>query len=85
LFYYEKKGNPEPLGMIILEGCLVELAEYEEERFCFSISFPGNRTYILAAENQISMENWMKALTTAGFVWRNINLSYLISKFNLIL
>lgn len=53
--------------MIILEGCLIELCEYEEERFCFSINFPGNRKYILAAENFELMESWMKSLTTAGY------------------
>lgn len=59
--------------MIILEGCLVELCEYEEERFCFSINFPGNRKYILAADDQESMELWMKSLTTAGY---NLFLSF---------
>lgn len=58
--------NEQFAGMIILEGCLVELCEYEEERFCFSINFPGNRRYVLAAENFELMESWMKSLTTAG-------------------
>ncbi|XP_070493788.1 sesquipedalian-1-like [Chironomus tepperi] len=67
LFYYEKKGSVEPLGMVILEGCVIELADYEEEKFCFTINFPGNRCYILAAEDQESMELWMKALTTSSY------------------
>jgi len=53
--------------MVILEGCVIELADYEDEKFCFTINFPGNRCYILAAEDQDSMELWMKALTTSSY------------------
>ncbi|CAG9806347.1 unnamed protein product [Chironomus riparius] len=67
LFYYEKKGSLEPLGMVILEGCVIELADNEEEKYCFTINFPGNRCYILAAEDHDSMELWMKALTTSSY------------------
>uniref|UniRef100_A0AAG5D1G2 PH domain-containing protein n=1 Tax=Anopheles atroparvus TaxID=41427 RepID=A0AAG5D1G2_ANOAO len=68
LFYFEKRGDKEPLGMIILEGCTVELAE-EGEQYCFQIVFHGsnNRTYYLATESQSNMEQWMKALTCAGY------------------
>uniref|UniRef100_A0A8D8L3Q7 Sesquipedalian-1 n=1 Tax=Culex pipiens TaxID=7175 RepID=A0A8D8L3Q7_CULPI len=68
LFYFERKGDREPLGMIILEGCTVELAE-EGEQYCFQIIFHGanNRTYYLSTESQGNMEQWMKALTCAGY------------------
>ncbi|XP_058813952.1 sesquipedalian-1 [Topomyia yanbarensis] len=68
LFYFERKGEREPLGMIILEGCTVELAE-ESEQYCFQIIFhgPNNRTYYLSTESQGNMEQWMKALTCAGY------------------
>lgn len=68
LFYFERKGEREPLGMIILEGCTVELAE-EGEQYCFQIIFHGanNRTYFLSTESQDNMEQWMKALTCAGY------------------
>ncbi|XP_050085227.1 sesquipedalian-1 isoform X2 [Anopheles aquasalis] len=68
LFYFEKRGDKEPLGMIILEGCTVELAE-EGEQYCFQIIFhgPNNRTYYLSTESQPVMEQWMKALTCAGY------------------
>lgn len=68
LFYFEKRTDKEPLGMIILEGCTVELAE-ESEQYCFQIIFhgPNNRTYYLSTESQASMEQWMKALTCAGY------------------
>lgn len=54
--------------MIILEGCIIELCEAEDVRFSFSINFPGNRRYVLAADNFELMETWMKSLTTAGYV-----------------
>lgn len=68
LFYFDKKGDKEPLGVIILEGCTVELAE-DEEQFCFKILFHGtnNRTYVLGAESQESMEQWMKALACSSY------------------
>ena len=66
LFYFEKKGG-ELLGMIILEGCVIELAEAETEKYCFNINFHGNRTYILSADDQDTLESWMKTLTCSGF------------------
>lgn len=73
LFYFEKKGEKEPLGVIILEGCTIELAE-EGEQYCFKIIFHGqnDRSYILSAENQEMMEKWMKALTCAGYEYMKL-------------
>jgi len=67
LFYFEKRSDREPIGVIILEGSTVELAETEhEEHFCFKIVFPS-RSYVLSAESQASMEQWMKALACASY------------------
>ncbi|KAG8232073.1 hypothetical protein J437_LFUL011620 [Ladona fulva] len=68
LFYFEKRGDKEPVGVIILEGCTIELAE-NEEQFGFKIVFhgSGNRSYLLGAESQESMEAWMKALACASY------------------
>ncbi|CAG9860583.1 unnamed protein product [Phyllotreta striolata] len=68
LFYFDKKGDKEPVGVIILEGCSIELAE-DDAQFSFKIEFHGqnNRSYILGAESQESMEQWMKALACAGY------------------
>ncbi|KAH8325958.1 hypothetical protein KR067_011008 [Drosophila pandora] len=71
LFYFESRVDKEPLGLIIVEGCTIELSN-EMEHYCFEIAFNGNRTYILAAENQESMEAWMKALTCAGYEYKRI-------------
>ncbi|XP_067011120.1 sesquipedalian-1 [Anabrus simplex] len=68
LFYFEKRGEKEPVGVIVLEGCTIELAE-DEEQFGFKIVFhgTGNRSYTLGAESQESMEQWMKALACASY------------------
>jgi len=66
LFYFEKKTG-EPLGVIILEGSTIELADHHSEnRYCFKIVFP-TRSYLLGAESQESLEGWMKALASATF------------------
>ncbi|KAK7084181.1 hypothetical protein SK128_017070 [Halocaridina rubra] len=68
LFYFEKKGDREPIGVIILEGCTIELAECEDQ-FTFKLLFNGGggRTYVLAAESQEVLEVWMKALARASY------------------
>ncbi|XP_045616275.2 sesquipedalian-1 isoform X1 [Procambarus clarkii] len=68
LFYFEKKGDREPIGVIILEGCTIELAECEDQ-YTFKLLFHGGggRTYVLAADSQESLEAWMKALARASY------------------
>ncbi|XP_045116588.1 sesquipedalian-1-like [Portunus trituberculatus] len=68
LFYFEKKGDREPIGVIILEGCTIELAECEDQ-FTFKLVFHGGggRVYVLAADSQESLEVWMKALARASY------------------
>ena len=45
LFYAEKKGDKEPLGVIILEGCTVELAEEETEHYAFKVIQMNGEVY----------------------------------------
>ena len=68
LYYFEKKGDTEPIGIVILEGCTVELSE-SSDAFTFELVFQGSgsRTYVLAAESQSEMEDWMKAIACAGY------------------
>lgn len=73
LFYFETRLDKEPLGLIIVEGCTIELSqELDADNYCFEIAFNGNRTYILAADTQECMEAWMKALTCAGYEYKRI-------------
>ncbi|XP_067163100.1 sesquipedalian-1 [Apteryx mantelli] len=68
LFYFEERESREPVGVIVLEGCTVELCDSGEE-FAFAIRFGGakSRTYVLAAESQAAMEAWVKSLSRASF------------------
>ena len=68
LFYFERKGDREPIGVIVLEGCTVELAE-NVDAFSFELVFPGSgcRTYVFATDTQEAMEDWMKTITCAGY------------------
>ncbi|XP_014674240.1 PREDICTED: sesquipedalian-1-like [Priapulus caudatus] len=69
LFYFERRDDAEPCGVIILEGCTVELAEDEREPYSFNVVFhgAGARTYVLSADSQESMEAWMRRVACAGY------------------
>ncbi|WAR02586.1 SESQ1-like protein [Mya arenaria] len=73
LFYYEKRADKDPLGVLVLEGCTVELSDLEDG-FMFMLHFPGtsSRTYVLAADSQEDMEGWMKALSGASYDYLKI-------------
>ncbi|XP_074866376.1 sesquipedalian-2 [Carettochelys insculpta] len=68
LFYFEDRESREPLGLVVLEGCTVELCEAAEE-FAFAIRFDdaGAKAYVLVADCQAAMEAWVKALSRASF------------------
>ncbi|XP_057245272.1 sesquipedalian-2 [Malurus melanocephalus] len=68
LFYFEERESREPVGLVVLEGCTVELCEASEE-FAFAIRFDdaGARAYVLVADGQAAMEAWVKALSRASF------------------
>ena len=55
LYYFDKRNDSEPLGVIVVEGCSIELSE-NAEKFAFELNFMGSgtRTYVLAAETQVS-------------------------------
>ncbi|XP_053625359.1 sesquipedalian-1 [Plodia interpunctella] len=77
LFYFDKKGDKEPVGVIILEGCTIELTE--EETYSFKIVFQceGGRTYYFCTNSQASMEAWMKALACASYDYMKLMVSEL--------
>nr|XP_061804770.1 sesquipedalian-1-like [Nerophis lumbriciformis] len=68
LFYFEERDSREPIGVIVLEGCTVELCESAEE-FAFAVKFDcaKARVYKMAADSQAAMESWVKALSRASF------------------
>jgi len=66
LFYAEKKNDKEPIGVIIVEGCTIELAEEETEHFVFKLVF-NDGVYCLGASSQLELEKWMKVLACASY------------------
>lgn len=50
-----------------------ELSE-EDEPYSFNVTFhgPGDRTYTLSAEDQDSMESWMKAISSASYDYMKV-------------
>lgn len=81
LFYYERRGEKEPIGVIVLEGCTVELSD-DSDGFTFMIHFPGShcRTYYLCADTQEEMEAWMKVLSCASYDYMKMCVSELQSQ-----
>lgn len=69
LFYFEKRFDKEPIGVIILEGCTIELADEEQEMCAFKLVFhgEGRRTYFLGADSQATVEEWMKFLASSSY------------------
>ncbi|XP_026170518.1 sesquipedalian-1-like [Mastacembelus armatus] len=67
LFYKDRPTDRDLIGVIVLEGCTVQLCE-SEEQYAFSLvwSEPGLRTYKFAAEDEASQESWIKALLSAN-------------------
>lgn len=78
LFYYDKRHDKDPIGVVILEGCTIELSE-DTDGFVFQIKFSGsgNRTYIIAADSQEDMEAWMKVLSRASYDYMKLMVSEL--------
>lgn len=68
LYYFEKRSDKEPIGVIVLDNCHVELAE-SGEPYAFQITFggDGSRTYILGADTPKEMESWMRAITHSNY------------------
>ncbi|XP_067834025.1 sesquipedalian-1-like [Heptranchias perlo] len=69
LFYFERPGDRAPLGLVVLEGCSVQLCESSGEAFAFAVVHegpPGLRVHKMAAEDQEGQEAWVKALTGAS-------------------
>lgn len=76
LFYKDKPSERDLIGVIVLEGCTVQLCE-SDEQFAFSLvwSEPGLRTYKFAAEDQESLESWIKILLSASHSYLSVLLT----------
>jgi len=56
LFYFERRTDAEPIGVIVIDGCSVELTE-NSDKYAFELAFSGSgtRTYVLAADSQVGV------------------------------
>lgn len=77
LFYFYKKSDKVPLGLIVLEGYTVELSN-EFEGYCFQLLKRNNfsnsnqetkncPSYTFAVENPDLLDAWIGALTTCSY------------------
>uniref|UniRef100_UPI00358F2F00 sesquipedalian-1 n=1 Tax=Myxine glutinosa TaxID=7769 RepID=UPI00358F2F00 len=69
LFYFDSRDDREPAGLVVLEGCTVELSDAAPIEHAFSLRFTcaNARTYTLAAQSHGEMTTWMRAITSANF------------------
>ncbi|KAM5126176.1 sesquipedalian-1-like [Mantella aurantiaca] len=64
LLYWERQGDPQPLGLILLEGSSVTLRN-SKLKYAFSIC-SVSRVYKMAAESQKDLELWVRAILSAN-------------------
>ena len=67
LFYFEKKQDKEPLGLIVLESCSVQVSS--QAKYAFEVSFDGqgSRVYVMMADNDEDMQSWIKVISHASY------------------
>nr|XP_039269798.1 sesquipedalian-1-like [Styela clava] len=84
LFYFDKRYDKDPIGVIVLENCTVQLAEGGDSSYTFSIIFLGNgmRTYKLVADDEESCNDWIKSLSLCSFRYLKILVEELEEKSN---
>ncbi|KAF0299560.1 Sesquipedalian-1 [Amphibalanus amphitrite] len=68
LFYFERKEDKEPLGVIILENFTIDMCD-DEEPHSFKIVFLGEagREYVMHADSDEQMEAWMRSISSASY------------------
>lgn len=67
LFYYDKKQDKEPAGLVVLESYSVQASANEKHGFEISFDGPGTRTYTLLADNDEEMQSWMRSVSHASY------------------
>ncbi|XP_003386073.2 PREDICTED: sesquipedalian-1-like [Amphimedon queenslandica] len=74
LFYYERKQDREPAGLLVLEGCGVQASASEKHGFeiCFdgggsSGGTSGPKSHVLMADDDEEMQSWMRAISHASY------------------
>lgn len=68
LFYQERPADRGLIGVIVLEGCVVQTGD-SEVSFSLVFTGPGLRSYQLAADDQPSQKSWVNALLSASHIY----------------
>ena len=84
LFYFEKKQDKEPIGVVVLESCSVQASPSEKHGFEISFDGPGTRTYVLLADNDDDMQSWMRAISHSSYEYLRSIVNELQRKVNVI-
>lgn len=83
-FYFEKKQDKEPLGLIVLEACSVQVSS--QAKYAFEISFDGqgSRVYVMMADNDEDMQSWIKVISHASYEYMRSIVDELQRRVNLL-
>ena len=84
LFYFEKKQDKEPLGLIVLEACSVQVSSQAKHAFEISFDGQGSRVYVMMADNDEDMQSWVKVISHASYEYMRSIVDELQRRVNLL-